>query len=157
MKYNSNYTVQGDKSLQYFSPNLHSYDLNSRYGPPTRTEYRLTVENLSSRISWQVRQPPTLSGPSSSHQPGSRTHGHRAGRSTNRGQWGTVQGTGHHLHPPLWTGSRSGNGYVKFPKLNWRSKAKIAIAEPQFGLTRHVVKRNRTTYHLQRSQHLRGR
>ncbi|KOB69761.1 Splicing factor arginine/serine-rich 6 [Operophtera brumata] len=27
--------------------------LNYRYGPPTRTEYRLTVENLSSRISWQ--------------------------------------------------------------------------------------------------------
>ncbi|CAG5097981.1 Similar to B52: Serine-arginine protein 55 (Drosophila melanogaster) [Cotesia congregata] len=26
-----------------------------RYGPPTRTEYRLTVENLSSRVSWQIR------------------------------------------------------------------------------------------------------
>ncbi|KAL6432980.1 hypothetical protein ACFW04_006351 [Cataglyphis niger] len=26
----------------------------SAYGPPTRTEYRLTVENLSSRVSWQV-------------------------------------------------------------------------------------------------------
>lgn len=25
-----------------------------RYGPPTRTEYRLIVENLSSRVSWQV-------------------------------------------------------------------------------------------------------
>lgn len=25
-----------------------------KYGPPTRTEYRLTVENLSSRVSWQV-------------------------------------------------------------------------------------------------------
>uniref|UniRef100_A0A6M2DRW6 Putative alternative splicing factor srp55/b52/srp75 rrm superfamily n=1 Tax=Xenopsylla cheopis TaxID=163159 RepID=A0A6M2DRW6_XENCH len=24
-----------------------------KYGPPTRTEYRLTVENLSSRVSWQ--------------------------------------------------------------------------------------------------------
>ncbi|XP_015127394.1 serine-arginine protein 55 isoform X7 [Diachasma alloeum] len=24
-----------------------------RYGPPTRTEYRLTVENLSTRVSWQ--------------------------------------------------------------------------------------------------------
>lgn len=24
------------------------------YGPPTRTEYRLIVENLSSRVSWQV-------------------------------------------------------------------------------------------------------
>ncbi len=30
-----------------------------RYGPPTRTEYRLIVENLSSRVSWQVR--PTAS------------------------------------------------------------------------------------------------
>lgn len=28
---------------------------NSRYGPPVRTEHRLIVENLSSRISWQVR------------------------------------------------------------------------------------------------------
>ncbi|KZC05467.1 Serine-arginine protein 55 [Dufourea novaeangliae] len=27
-----------------------------RYGPPTRTEYRLTVENLSSRVSWQLRK-----------------------------------------------------------------------------------------------------
>lgn len=26
---------------------------SSRYGPPQRTEYRLTVENLSSRVSWQ--------------------------------------------------------------------------------------------------------
>ena len=25
-----------------------------RYGPPTRTENRVTVENLSSRVSWQV-------------------------------------------------------------------------------------------------------
>jgi hypothetical protein len=25
-----------------------------RYGPPTRTEFRLIVENLSSRVSWQV-------------------------------------------------------------------------------------------------------
>lgn len=33
---------------------IHS-DYNYRYGPPTRTEYRLIVENLSSRISWQVR------------------------------------------------------------------------------------------------------
>ncbi|KAI8437724.1 hypothetical protein MSG28_011958 [Choristoneura fumiferana] len=29
-------------------------DSNYRYGPPTRTEYRLVVENLSSRISWQM-------------------------------------------------------------------------------------------------------
>jgi len=25
-----------------------------KYGPPTRTNYRVTVENLSSRVSWQV-------------------------------------------------------------------------------------------------------
>jgi hypothetical protein len=25
-----------------------------RYGPPARTDYRLVVENLSSRVSWQV-------------------------------------------------------------------------------------------------------
>ncbi|GIX82013.1 hypothetical protein CDAR_514523 [Caerostris darwini] len=25
-----------------------------KYGPPTRTEYRLIVENLSSRVSWQL-------------------------------------------------------------------------------------------------------
>ncbi|XP_055637167.1 serine-arginine protein 55 isoform X4 [Toxorhynchites rutilus septentrionalis] len=31
------------------------YDKNSsRYGPPLRTEYRLIVENLSSRVSWQA-------------------------------------------------------------------------------------------------------
>uniref|UniRef100_A0A1L8DG37 Putative alternative splicing factor srp55/b52/srp75 rrm superfamily n=1 Tax=Nyssomyia neivai TaxID=330878 RepID=A0A1L8DG37_9DIPT len=29
-------------------------DKSSRYGPPLRTEYRLVVENLSSRVSWQV-------------------------------------------------------------------------------------------------------
>lgn len=28
--------------------------VGSRYGPPVRTEYRVIVENLSSRISWQV-------------------------------------------------------------------------------------------------------
>ena len=26
-----------------------------KYGPPTRTDYRVTVENLSTRVSWQVR------------------------------------------------------------------------------------------------------
>ncbi|KAK0093651.1 hypothetical protein PV326_013003, partial [Microctonus aethiopoides] len=31
--------------------------LGERYGPPTRTEYRLTVENLSSRVSWQLLPP----------------------------------------------------------------------------------------------------
>ena len=25
-----------------------------KYGPPTRTDYRVIVENLSSRVSWQV-------------------------------------------------------------------------------------------------------
>lgn len=29
---------------------------SSRYGPPLRTEYRLIVENLSTRVSWQVSQ-----------------------------------------------------------------------------------------------------
>lgn len=28
---------------------------SSRYGPPLRTEFRIIVENLSSRVSWQVR------------------------------------------------------------------------------------------------------
>lgn len=27
---------------------------HSRYGPPVRTPYRVVVENLSSRVSWQV-------------------------------------------------------------------------------------------------------
>ncbi|KAK4872236.1 hypothetical protein RN001_016360 [Aquatica leii] len=31
-------------------PDMRSHD---RYGPPTRTDYRLIVENLSSRVSWQ--------------------------------------------------------------------------------------------------------
>merc|ERR1719233_2583618 len=26
-----------------------------KYGPPTRTDYRVVVENLSTRVSWQVR------------------------------------------------------------------------------------------------------
>jgi len=30
------------------------YALLYRYGPPTRTDYRIIVENLSSRCSWQV-------------------------------------------------------------------------------------------------------
>jgi len=25
-----------------------------KYGPPTRTDFRLIIENLSSRVSWQV-------------------------------------------------------------------------------------------------------
>lgn len=28
-----------------------------KYGPPVRTPWRVTVENLSTRISWQVRDP----------------------------------------------------------------------------------------------------
>lgn len=45
-----------------------SSDYSYRYGPPTRTEYRLVVENLSSRISWQVRTAAgTPLGPSSFH------------------------------------------------------------------------------------------
>lgn len=32
-----------------------------RYGPPTRTEYQLTVENLSSRVSWQRGSEPLQS------------------------------------------------------------------------------------------------
>lgn len=28
--------------------------LSCRYGPPTRTDYRIIVENISSRVSWQV-------------------------------------------------------------------------------------------------------
>lgn len=31
-----------------------SRSTGSRYGPPVRTDHRLIVENLSSRISWQV-------------------------------------------------------------------------------------------------------
>ena len=27
-----------------------------KYGPPVRTSYRLIVENLSTRVSWQVRE-----------------------------------------------------------------------------------------------------
>ena len=26
-----------------------------KYGPPTRTNYKVIVENLSTRVSWQVR------------------------------------------------------------------------------------------------------
>jgi hypothetical protein len=30
------------------------FSVSSRYGPPVRTQYRRIVENLSSRVSWQV-------------------------------------------------------------------------------------------------------
>uniref|UniRef100_A0A673GEV4 Serine/arginine-rich splicing factor 5-like n=1 Tax=Sinocyclocheilus rhinocerous TaxID=307959 RepID=A0A673GEV4_9TELE len=40
-----------------FSPRFGGYrksrSVGSRYGPPVRTEHRVVVENLSSRISWQ--------------------------------------------------------------------------------------------------------
>ncbi|XP_060727520.1 serine and arginine rich splicing factor 5a isoform X3 [Tachysurus vachellii] len=43
-----------------FSPRFGGYrqsrSAGSRYGPPVRTEHRIIVENLSSRISWQVRK-----------------------------------------------------------------------------------------------------
>jgi len=29
-----------------------------KYGPPTRTDYRVIVENLSSRVSWQILEEP---------------------------------------------------------------------------------------------------
>ncbi len=31
-----------------------------KYGPPTRTDYKVIVENLSSRVSWQVRMSKTI-------------------------------------------------------------------------------------------------
>ena len=33
---------------------LSSFVFFSRYGPPLRTDYRILVENISSRVSWQV-------------------------------------------------------------------------------------------------------
>ncbi|XP_059218123.1 serine-arginine protein 55 isoform X4 [Stomoxys calcitrans] len=38
---------------RYNDKNKNNNRSNSRYGPPLRTEYRLIVENLSSRVSWQ--------------------------------------------------------------------------------------------------------
>ncbi|KAK2162938.1 hypothetical protein LSH36_89g04027 [Paralvinella palmiformis] len=35
-------------------PPRRSRGSRDKYGPPVRTEYRLIVENLSSRVSWQV-------------------------------------------------------------------------------------------------------
>lgn len=64
-------TTQGDKYIvkkiikqHVLSASVLSrifFDDPSRYGPPTRTEYRLIVENLSSRVSWQVSWFPILS------------------------------------------------------------------------------------------------
>ncbi|KAF5284347.1 hypothetical protein FQR65_LT13593 [Abscondita terminalis] len=39
-----------DRNRDNRDPDMRSHD---RYGPPTRTDYRLIVENLSSRVSWQ--------------------------------------------------------------------------------------------------------
>lgn len=36
-----------------WSSNRNDHRSHERYGPPTRTNYRLIVENLSSRVSWQ--------------------------------------------------------------------------------------------------------
>lgn len=45
------------KSCYLFEPSKGGYGYRrsgrDKYGPPTRTEYRLIVENLSSRCSWQ--------------------------------------------------------------------------------------------------------
>ncbi|XP_070496649.1 serine-arginine protein 55 isoform X1 [Chironomus tepperi] len=43
----------GRRGGRYDSRYNNSSRSNSRYGPPLRTEYRLIVENLSSRVSWQ--------------------------------------------------------------------------------------------------------
>ncbi|XP_071055204.1 serine-arginine protein 55-like isoform X2 [Onthophagus taurus] len=42
---------RGSGGRGYGPPRGRSRD---KYGPPTRTEYRLIVENLSSRVSWQT-------------------------------------------------------------------------------------------------------
>lgn len=48
---------RGDRNFGGSSRSRRSWEpdhrLQDRYGPPTRTEYRLIVENLSSRVSWQ--------------------------------------------------------------------------------------------------------
>ena len=41
--------------MQRSEPRCLTADCVLRYGPPTRTENRVIVENLSSRVSWQVR------------------------------------------------------------------------------------------------------
>jgi arginine/serine-rich splicing factor 4/5/6 len=45
-----------------YDRNSRSSRNSSRYGPPLRTEYRLIVENLSSRVSWQTSTIPLLVG-----------------------------------------------------------------------------------------------
>jgi len=39
------------------SPRGGGFRFRDRYGAPYNTEFKLTVENLSSRASWQVRVP----------------------------------------------------------------------------------------------------
>lgn len=46
-------TVVND-TAQSNTPRYKNSRSSSRYGPPLRTEYRVVVENLSSRVSWQV-------------------------------------------------------------------------------------------------------
>ncbi|KAM3873714.1 uncharacterized protein ACN63O_001603 [Diretmus argenteus] len=79
----------GDGGMGRFSPRFSSYrqsrSSGPSYGPPVRTEHRLIVENLSSRISWQVKigstglwsQPITAHGQGERESGGSRV---RAGR-----------------------------------------------------------------------------
>ncbi|XP_052058127.1 serine/arginine-rich splicing factor 6-like isoform X4 [Mytilus californianus] len=60
---NSNYSRERDygnsgnsRRPSWMTNNRRGFGQNNsadRYGPPTRTEYRLIVENLSSRVSWQ--------------------------------------------------------------------------------------------------------
>lgn len=45
----------GGSSGGGYRPSRSSGSRPDRYGPPVRTDHRLIVENLSSRISWQVR------------------------------------------------------------------------------------------------------
>ena len=44
------YSIKSGPSSCFFS----FFDILCRYGPPTRTDYRIVVENISSRVSWQV-------------------------------------------------------------------------------------------------------
>ncbi|EYC17278.1 hypothetical protein Y032_0031g2370 [Ancylostoma ceylanicum] len=39
---------------RYPPPRREARSVDSRYGPPTQTRHRMIVENLSTRISWQV-------------------------------------------------------------------------------------------------------
>ncbi|CRL06711.1 CLUMA_CG019479, isoform B [Clunio marinus] len=50
-RYNDRYDRRGGGGR--YDRHNSSRNNSSRYGPPLRTEYRLIVENLSSRVSWQ--------------------------------------------------------------------------------------------------------